>query len=302
MVQNFSPSEAALSVISLARRQAQFVMRFCLIFSTTMLISLALMTVTGVNEALSRYVGLTATGRVPSPEAVRELLGPILPWLGLLVVVNLIVNALVGGLALRKTVLDQEHGQFGLQFGRDEINLFAGGVVYLATIFLVALGFSIVAGLVSGRHSALGGLALLGLVAGVITVSLRMGQFGVLSIAHRGEVGLGLRASFQQTDRRFWHYMGAYVLWTVIVVFASTIVQAVASLGALAMGTKIGTGIPQSLNDMASAGWLFYILVYGMATGFFNLGYYCIGAYAWHQSRGDLSPPQADQLIDQNQP
>jgi hypothetical protein len=288
MVQIFSPSEAALSVISLAKRQAQFVMRFCLISAAVMLLSLIVMTVTGVGEGLSRYAALTASGKTPSPEAVTELMVPIMPGLVVTFVFSLILNALVGGLALRKTVLDQENGQFGLQLGRDEINLFAGAAVYTAILFAVVLGFSIVAGLVSGLHSALGGVALLGLVAGLITVSVRMGQYGVMSIAQRGGVGFGLRASFNQTDGRFWHYMGAYVLWTVIVLIGGMVFQAIASLGAMALGTKIGSGIPQSINEIASVGWLFYVLVNGMASGFFNLGYFCIGAYAWHQSKGDL--------------
>jgi hypothetical protein len=63
--------------------------------------------------------------------------------------------------------------------------------------------------------------------------------------------------------------------------------QAIGTLGAAAMGVRVN-GMPATLGEMASAGWLFYALIYGLASGFANLSSLCIGAYAWHQMRGDL--------------
>ena len=79
-----------------------------------------------------------------------------------------------------------------------------------------------------------------------------------------------------------------------IVIIIGTIVQGLATIGALALGTKIGSGLPANAQEFITVGWAFYVLLYGMVTGVLNLGFLCIGAYAWHQSRGDLPPPKSD--------
>jgi hypothetical protein len=289
MSQTFSPSEAALSVFELTKRQPQFVMRFALISAAVMLFSLALIASTGVGEAMLRYVALTSDGNIPSMDKIRDVLSPAMPGFGILMVVNLVVGSIVVALGLRKAVKDVEVGPWGLQLGVDEIRLITGSVLFFAILMGLLFVFSFAAGLLAAINPALSAIGFLGLAVASVVAFVRFGQFGVMSVVASTT---GVRESWTQTQGRFWRYFGAYALWMVLTIIAGTLVQAIATVGAMALGTKIGSGIPQSLEELLSVGWFFYILVYGMVSGFLNLGFICIGAYAWHQSNGDLPPPK----------
>jgi hypothetical protein len=124
---------------------------------------------------------------------------------------------------------------------------------------------------------------------GMAILGVRLSQFGVLTIANRA---ITVAPSWAETKGQAWRLVGAYLLWSLIALVITSIVQTIGTLGAAAMGAKVGAGMPMSLAEFLTPGWLFYTLIYGLAAGFGNLGSICIGAYAWHQMRGDLPAQQ----------
>lgn len=290
MTQIFSPSEAALSVLTLAKRQPQFVMRFAMLYAGMTAIYLAVMTATGVGEAMTRFAAVSQPGMSPSPAQIEEILMPVMPGFGLVALLSLVLSTFLTTMALRKVVDDVEVGFWGLQLGNLEGRYLVASIGYGLILFATAIVVSIVSTILISIHPA---LTILGFLTGAVLigwVALRLSQFGVLA-AVTGT--MGLKQSFNQTQGRTWHYLGAYVLWAVIAIIVGMIGQGLATVGASALGARIGSGIPQSMADFLTAGWLFYILVYGMVTGFLTLGFTCIGAYAWHQSQGAIAPPKS---------
>jgi hypothetical protein len=81
-------------------------------------------------------------------------------------------------------------------------------------------------------------------------------------------------------------------LWIIIATIIGIIAQSLGALGASALAVKVGSGMPASLGEFLKPGWLFYALIYGLATGLGNLGTICVGAYAWHQMSGNLPAPK----------
>lgn len=291
MTQTFSPSEAALSVMELTKRQPQFVMRYALLSAAVMAISMFIMASTGAGEALQRYVALSQSQQMPTVKQIEAILGPVAPALFFFLVANSILNAFLTGTALRKTIHDREVGFWGLQASSVETRFLLGSLAFTGVIFASTFLLAMVVSLLAILHPAVGAVAALGAIPALVWISLRLSQFGIMGVVNNS---LGLTESFRQTDNKFWRYFGAYALWFVLTIILGSVVQAIATLGASALGSKIGSGLPASGADLFTAGWALYVLLYGMVTGFLNLGFVCIGAYAWHQSRGDLPPPKSD--------
>ncbi len=291
MSKTFSPSEAAFSVFELMKRQPQFVMRYAMLSAGVMAIYLFILSISGAGEAMARYVALTQSQQMPSIEQIQAVLGPAAPPLFFSFLISVILSAFLTGMALRKTLHDRDEGFWGLQAGVIEGRFLLASLAFVAVIFGASMALGIITSLFSNIHLALGSLTVLLALGAMIWFGLRLSQFGVMGVV-TGK--LGLKESFEQTNGKFWRYFGAYLLWVVMTIIVGTIVQALATIGALALGTKIGSGIPANAQEYATVGWAFYILFYGMVTGFLNLGFICIGAYAWHQSRGDLPPPKSE--------
>ena len=291
MTKTFSPSEVAFSVFELMKRQPQFVMRYALLSAAVMAIYMFVLASTGAGDAIQRYAALAETEQMPTMEQVRAILGPALPALGVSFLISAILSAFLTGMALRKTVDDREEGFWGLQAGPIEARYLLATMAFIGAIFVATFALGIITSLLVSIHRALGSLAIFASIGAMAWFGLRLSQFGVMGMV-TGK--LGLRESFEQTNGKFWRYFGAYLLWVVITIILGTIVQALATMGALALGTKIGSGLPASAQEFATAGWAFYILFYGMVSGVLNLGFLCIGAYAWHQSRGALPPPKSE--------
>ena len=291
MSKTFSPSEAAFSVFELMKRQPQFVMRYAMLSAGVMAIYMFVMASTGAGDALQRYAVLAQSEQMPTMEQVQSILGPAMPSLFFSFLISAILSAFLTGMALRKTLHDREEGFWGLQAGPIVGRFLLATLAFVAVISVAAFVIGFITSLIATIHMALGSLAILASIGAMIWFGLRLSQFGVMGVV-TGK--LGLRESFEQTNGKFWRYFGAYLLWLVIVIILGTIVQGLATIGALALGTKIGSGLPANAQEFATVGWAFYVLLYGMVTGVFNLGFLCIGAYAWHQSRGDLPPPKSD--------
>ena len=291
MTKTFSPSEAAFSVFELMKRQPQFVMRYAMLSAGVMAIYMFILAGTGAGEALQRYGALSQSEQLPTMEQAQAILGPAVPSLLFSFLMSAVLSAFLTGMALRKTLHNREEGFWGLQAGRLEGRFLIATAALVAVILGAAMALMLLTSLLSGLHLALGAIAALASIAVMTWFGLRLSQFGVMVFVTGN---LGLKDSFEQTNGRFWRYFGAYLLWMVITVILGTIVQALATLGSMALGTKIGSGLPSSAQELATVGWAFYILVYGMVTGVLNLGFLCIGAYAWHQSHGALPPPKFD--------
>lgn len=291
MSKTFSPSEAAFSVFELMKRQPQFVMRYAMLSAGVMAIYMFTLASTGAGEAMQRYFALAQSKTAPTLEQVQAILNPAMPALFFALLVSIILSAFLTGMALRKTLSDREVGFWGLQAGAMEGRYLIAIFAFLAAIIGAAMALSILTSLLSVIHMALGAIAMFATIPVLFWFGLRLSQFGVMG-AVTGK--LGLRESFEQTDRKFWRYAGAYMLWSVMVIIVVIIAQGLAKIGALALGTNIGSGFPGNAQEFATVGWAFYVLFYGMVVGVLNLGFLCVGAYAWHQSRGDLPPPKAD--------
>jgi hypothetical protein len=273
------------------KRQPQFVMRYALLSAAVMAIYLFILASTGAGDALQRYAALAETEQMPSMEQVQAILGPAMPALSFSFLMSAILSAFLTGMALRKTLHDREEGFWGLQAGAIEGRYLLAAMAFIAAIFVAAFALGIITSLWISIHMALGSLAILASIVAMVWFGLRFSQFGVMGVV-TGK--LGLRESFEQTNGKFWRYFGAYLLWVVITIILGTIVQALATMGALALGTKIGSGLPATAQEFVNVGWAFYILFYGMISGVLNLGFLCIGAYAWHQSQGALPPPKSE--------
>ena len=289
MTKTFSPSEAALSVFELAKRQPQFVLRFCIIYALTLMATYALAGATGVGKAMQDYVALAGTGKPPNPERVLEVLSPAAVGFGVIVVFGLVTGAITSAMGLRKAIRDEDQGLFGLQFGKDEINLLLATLLFAATLVAINFGISLVGGLIGGGNVGAMFLAFFVSLIAMSFVGVRLCQFGVLTIANQK---VEVKKSWFETKGQGWRFLGAYLLWIIIASIIALIAQSIGTLGANAMSVKVGAGMPATLAEFAAPGWLFFTLVYGLASGFGNLGMICVGAYAWHQMRGDLPAPK----------
>lgn len=291
MSKTFSPSEAAFSLFELTKRQPQFVMRYAMLSAGVMAINLLLVAATDAGEAMQRYLVLAQTETMPQMDEIQAILGPAMPALIFSYVTSAILSAFLAGMALRKTLHDREEGFWGLQAGPIEVRYLIATVALILIIMVTSALLVMISTLLAGVQGALGSLAALASIGALFWFGMRLSQFGVMGVVTGT---LGLKESFEQTKGKFWRYMGAYALWLVVVIILGIIVQSLATIGASALGTRIGSGLPANLEEFATVGWAFYTLFYGMVTGFLNLGFICIGAYAWHQSRGDLPPPKSD--------
>jgi hypothetical protein len=285
MTRTFSPSEAALSVFELAKRQPQFVLRFCIIYALFVMLTFGLGGALGIGTVLTNYLALIANGKQPDPGALLAVLTPATGSITILLIVGVLSGVLTSTMGLRKAVRDEDTGLFGLQVGGDELRLFAAMLMVGAVLMAVNILVSIVGAAVTLGNARLMGLTVVASIIGMAILGVRLSQFGVLTIANRA---ISVAPSWAETKGQAWRLVGAYLLWSLIALVITSIVQTIGTLGAAAMGAKVGAGMPMSLAEFLTPGWLFYTLIYGLAAGFGNLGSICIGAYAWHQMRGNL--------------
>ena len=286
MAKTFSASDAALSVLELAKRAPQFTLKYCILYMVGTALSFVLIAATGIGNAFAQLqAAAQRTGDV-SPEAVQAAFEGRTGSFLFLMSVSMLFGIVMATMALRKTVLNRESGRFGLQFGRDEVNYALTMMILMLVFVLGTFVAGALAAVMSGFSQALGVVIMAALGVGFLVAAVRLSLFGVVTI---GTGQVNLRDAVDLTRGHFWKLFGAYVLWMVLGSILLALAQLVASLGAMAMGTH-GTGsMPTSLESLMSVGWMFYILVYGLAAGFMNLGMYCIGAYTWHQIREDAA-------------
>lgn len=289
MTKTFSPSEAALSVFQLAKRQPQFVLKFCIICALVTMVNHAFAGASGVGEAMKNYMILLESSSNVTPERVTEVLKPAASGFDVMFFFSFLSAVFLNAMGLRKAVRDEDSGLFGLQFGGDEIKLFLAMLLFAMALFCVSFVSISVISLVTAGNTALallGGTLSLMITAGA---GIRLSSFGVLTIAQRRVV---LVPALSETKGQFWRFLSAFVLWVVIALLTLMIAWIIARFGASILGTQITGMYPITLGMFMTPGWMLYSLTMGLAGGFISLGTLCIGSYAWHQMNGDLpSPP-----------
>ncbi len=290
MKKTFSPSEAALSIFELTKRQPQFVLRFCILYAVGLMITYGVAGATGVGQAMIEYAAIAQKGQPVSPERITEIVSPAMSGFFIVSFLLLAFGAFTTAMGLRKAVFDTEQGLLGLQAGRDEINIFIGMILIGVMLFVATTLSFLIGGLVGGNSMAGATLTIVLALLVIGYVAIRFSQVGVMTIA-TGRVAV--KESLSQTKGQVARFIGAFLLWFVIASILSTLAQALGMLGASAMGVKVGVGIPSSLAEFLKPGWLLFTLVYGLAGGFATLGGICVGAYAWHQMQGELPPPKS---------
>lgn len=281
----FSPSEAALSVFELSKRQPQFVLKFCIIYALFAMVGIAIMAATGVGVALKDYLEVARGGGQPDPEEVLGALSPAFPGFAAFFLFNLPASVITTAMALRKAVHDREDGTFGLQFGGDEIRLLIATILVTLILFSTGFGVTVLGSLLGMGNIAVGLLASLVALIATGVIGTRLSLFGVITI---DQARVSIVDSWAYTKGHVMRFMGAFLLWALISIILSLILSTIGSLVAGAMGAQVANSVPETLALFFTPGWLFYTLVSGLVSGFGVLGFVCIGAYAWHQMRGDL--------------
>jgi hypothetical protein len=185
MTRTFSPSEAALSVFELAKRQPQFVLRFCIIYALFVMLTFGLGGALGIGTVLTNYLALIANGKQPDPEALLAVLSPATGAITILLIVGVLSGVLTSTMGLRKAVRDEDTGLLGLQIGGDELRLFAAMLMVGAVLMAVNILVSIVGAVVTLGNAQLMGLTVVASLIGMAILGVRLSQFGVLTIASR---------------------------------------------------------------------------------------------------------------------
>ncbi|NJR20593.1 MAG: hypothetical protein HC777_03475 [Hyphomonadaceae bacterium] len=285
MQANFSPSDAALSAFELAKRQPQFVLRFCIIYALVTMVGIAIMSAMGVGPALLEYQELARRGAQVDPARLMETLAPAYPGLIAAFCFNLVAGAVCTAMGLRKAVHDRDDGIFGLQFGGDEVRLLVASVVVSVILFGVIFGLTVLGSFIAMGNIAAAILIVFGALIVAMMIGTRLSLFGVITIA-KGQISIV--DSWTYTKGKVLRFMGAFLLWGIVALIFSVVFGVIGSLLAGALGAQITSNIPGSLALFLTPGWLLYALMSGLVSGFSILGFICIGSYAWHQMRGDL--------------
>jgi hypothetical protein len=229
--------------------------------------------------------------RNPTPDEIAKLFANSTGAFGIIAVYGIVTNLLVSTMALRKLIHDDESGWFGLKFGQDEVRMFVATLVYTGIIFATSLVGGIVGGIVATGLPKLAILPALMTLIAIFFVSMRLSQYGVAAIATRNSV---IKASWQITKGQVMRLFGAYVLWVIVGFIGSLIVQGISGYLAGMMGSSVDNELPTSLAVFLQVGWLFYVLMGGLAGGVAGLGLLCVGAYAWHQLNGNIPVSKPD--------
>jgi hypothetical protein len=293
--QTFSPSEAALSVFGLIKRQPQFVLRYVAIYAGLTYLSTLAAAALGLFGDMAKLQSFGAPGANPSPEEAMAMLGEI-NWGGIAIsiVLFLLVYVVLTAAALRKTVRDSEEGVLGLKISGDELALLLASLVVFGLFFSVTFLASVVGGLLGTIAAPLSIVGLVVATLAALAIAVLLSQYGVLTIVNGRSSAL---ASVNETKPYFWRFMGSHLLWIVIATIIGIVVQSILTLLVAGLGTKTGAGYPADLAAALSPGWIVFLLGSGLIQGLSALGSVCVGAYAWHQMHGGLPAPKASEPL-----
>lgn len=261
--------------------------------------------VTGVNADLNRIVEMQPKIQGNS-QAALELIGS-LNWLSLAfyLVVLLVIGIVLQASAIRKTIFSEEKGPFSLMLGPEERRLLLAQLTALGVFFIAYIGIVIGAAVIGALMSAVTGLlptgvggALMGVFAIILivfavclllTLSIRLSLFGVVT---QVEKRISIKSWTNHTKGAFWELMGAFVLWGIVAIVISLVVDGLLQLFVGMFGASLTlqpTTFLAALNPIT----LLAAALKGTVSGFFTLGSICVGAFAWHQMQANATKSTA---------
>lgn len=289
---SFSPTDAAFSVFPLLKRYPRFAGLVIAVSVPIGVLSSVLRSM-GLGEAYAAYAARVARDPNLQPEDMAAIGALVnVPMTLLMVLFVLVSSAMLSGLMLRKTVLNQDPVGVGLQFGSLEIRLIQAYVALLLICCLASMLVFMVAGFLSAVAGE-GGVGLLFAVT-VIPVALTMlavlaiGRLGLFGVAAAATGTVGLKAAWDVSRGSFWLIVGALLLWSVAAFVMTLVFQSVVTL-VLGVGGD-GTALTQSPPGLVASALM---AAFG---GFTQLGTVCVGAFAWHQMQANAPRPVSGQV------
>ena len=257
----FSATDAALAGFRAAREKPRTVA----IWAGLMAILSFVVAIIVVSTFGDQLTALTeALEGEPDPQTTLAAMSGMWPlFLGSMLYVlatNSVLLAAVNRLVLRP----QEGARAYLRLGADELRqavvqvllylvLFAAYFVGAVVLAILAAVGSVVGG--QGLALLLGLLAFLGLLAGMILLSVRLSFVSTLAF----DTGrIDLRASWEMTKGRFWRLFGSYliaaVLAVVVYLLLFVMIAAVGAIAAVAMGgglASVGDALQNEANTLS---------------------------------------------------
>ncbi len=291
MKNQFSPSEAAVSFFEFVKVHPKFTLKYCLIFGIINFITIMALFNTGYKDMV---VLMTSPDFNPNdPTALMNLYKSMDYWTLIpALIFSMLLGVLTITMGLRKTVLNQETGFFGLNFGKDEINYIKANLV----IGIIAFLFMLLAMLVT---SVLINIPVVGTLVPIVIVcvwcfsAVKISMFGIYSIANKT---MGIKESWEATKKDYWSYLGAFILNAIIVMIGSLIIMSIIGAMVGSLNTQeLGKAANQQelLEQLFSINTVAYLFINGIVSGFANLALICTGAYIYHRTR-----PEEGQNLD----
>lgn len=282
MQAKFSPSDAAISIFGFIKANPQFTYRYMAISAVVGLVSVFALASTGYLEFMTRFAEITRGGGQPSESEMLAALSLLkLPQLAIFMVVATIASMTLLGMALRKTVKNQEIGFYGLTWGKDENQLTIAMLQLSLLMFAASLGISIISVLLALAVPMLAIIMPVGVVLMMVFLMGRYGMYGVYTILNQKA---SLKQTAEATKEQFWSFFGAYFLAWAICAIALMVIQALMGLALRPLMGEVGaSGLPSDLKGMLSIGAILYFALNGAISGVAQLAFVCVGAFAYHK-------------------
>ncbi|MEN9873752.1 MAG: hypothetical protein RL186_649, partial [Pseudomonadota bacterium] len=94
MKPTFSPSEAAFSVFELAKRDPQFVLRYCILNALIVIGLYTLLAGSGLGETANKFLAMSEGRRNPTPDEIAKLFANSTGAFGIIAVYGIVTNLL----------------------------------------------------------------------------------------------------------------------------------------------------------------------------------------------------------------
>lgn len=278
-----SSSDAAFAFVPFVRAYPDFVLKFAVLWGLSALVQALVMQPSGLGRVMNEIATLQSGETDPTRVAdafsskIAEIdLALLIPGL----LVSIVISTMLLGFALRKTVRNEETAGFGLGWGKDETALLLGNLILISLGFAVSLLLGLVVGAGAVLFPPLALLAPVGLILlGILAVG-RLGLWGVVTIANQRP---SIRETWEISKNGFWTLVGSFVLWAVVAMIVSAILNSILAIVAGALGAATSAGLPPDFGALFTPGWLIYLFASGFISGVVNLGLICVGAFTWHE-------------------
>lgn len=292
MANKFSPSDAAVSIFTFAKLNPQFTFKFMGFTALLSVLLLAILAYSGLSE-----FNMVAAKIDPNNEDIAPLLEAMKlinwPVLTILFLGAALIGAIINAMALKKLVRNQELSGLGFEFGKDEMNIFLGSLLFGLLIFVTIFATTFIFAIFALLLKPLAFLAPIFVILIMVFIMGRFGMWGVLTIANKK---ISLKESFDFTKEQFWSFVGAFMLCGTLVIIFSLFVQAILGVvfsNIMPAGTFFKA--PKSKEELLAIGTIIYQLSTAFVSSFGSLAILCVGAYAYHQIEAGNQPIAQDQ-------